>query len=72
MKSISSVKYRENSVFLQVISKEEVECAIMKENSSRFRLAHASPTLKENLHCDLGQSREGPMTRDVLSSQEQP
>ena len=56
MKSISSAEHRENGVLLQAISKEEVGYAIMKENSSRFRLAHASPTLEGNLYRDLGQS----------------
>ena len=71
MKSISSVEYRKNGVLLQAISKEEVEYAIMKENSGRFRLAYTSPTLEGNLYNDLGPSGEGPMTNDILNSQEQ-
>ena len=70
MKLISSVKHKEKGVLIQAISKEEVEYAIMKENSSRFRLACASPTLEGYLCCDLGPSEEGPMRRDTLNSQE--
>ena len=55
---------------MQASSKEEAEQAIMKENSSRFRLACISPLLEGNLHHELGPSGEGPLSRDILTSQE--
>lgn len=70
MKSIRSVEYRDNGVLIQASSKEEVEHAIMKENSSRFRLAYTSLLLEGNLHHELGPSGEGPLSRDILTSQE--
>ena len=36
MKSINNVEHRENGVLMQTSTKEEVEHAIMKENSNRF------------------------------------
>ena len=71
LKSIDSVEYRENGVLLQATSKEEVEYAIMKENSCRFRLAYTSPILQGDLHDSLGPSGEGSLTNDILTSQEQ-
>ena len=55
---------------MQTSTKEEVEHAIMKENSNRFRLACTSPTLEGNLYHELGPSGEGPLSRDILTSQE--
>ena len=43
MKSISSVEYSVNGTVIRSLTKLEIEEAIMKENSSRFRLAHSSP-----------------------------
>ena len=43
----------------------------MKENSARFRLAYSSPTLDSEMRCALGPSGEGPLTKDILTSQEQ-
>ena len=71
MKSISSVEHRDNGVLLQASTKEAVEFAIMKENSNRFRLAYSSPLLEGNLHFELGPSGEGPLSADILGSQEQ-
>ena len=59
MKSINNVECRDNGALMQASSKEEVEYAIMKENSNRFRLACTSPTLEGNLHYELGPSGEG-------------
>ena len=70
MKSINNVEYRDNGVLIQTSTKEELEHAIMKENSNRFRLAYTSPTLEGNLHHELGPSGEGPLSRDILTSQE--
>ena len=71
MKSISSVEHRDNGVLLQASTKEAVEFAIMQENSNRFRLAYSSPLLEGNLHFELGPSGEGPLSADILGSQEQ-
>ena len=71
MKLISSVECRNNGVLLQALSKEEVEHAIIKENSNRFWLAYTSPTLEDYLHCELGPSGEGPLSIDMHASQEQ-
>ena len=62
---------RESGVLIQATTKEEVECAIMKENSARFRLAYTSPTLNDDMHGDLGPSREGNLAKDILNNQEQ-
>ena len=70
MKSINNIECRDNGVLTQASSKEEVEHAIMKENSNRFRLAYTSPTLEGNLCHKLGPSGEGPLLRDILTSQE--
>ena len=43
----------------------------MKENSARFRLAYSSPTLDSKMCYALGLSGEGPLAKDILTSQEQ-
>ena len=43
----------------------------MKENSVRFRLAYSSPNLDSTMCCALGPSGECPLTKDILTSQEQ-
>ena len=43
----------------------------MKENSSRFRLACASPMLDDELCEELGLSGEGDLSIDILNSQQQ-
>ena len=70
MKSINNVECRDNGVLTQASSKEEVEHAIMKENSNRFWLAYTSPTLEGDLCYKLGPSGEGPLSRDILTSRE--
>ena len=70
MKSINNVEHRDNSALMQASSKEEVEHAIMKENSHQSRLAYTSPTLEGDLCHKLGPSGEGPLSRDILTSQE--
>ena len=69
LKAIKRVEYRENGVLIQAITKEEVEYAIMKENSARFRLAYSSPTLDSKMCYALGPSGEGPLAKDILTSQ---
>ena len=70
MKSIRSIEHRDNGLLLQVLSKVEVKCAIMKENSNRFRPAYASPTLEGYLCYELGPSGEGTFSSKILTSQE--
>ena len=70
MKSINNVEHRDNGVLMQASSKEEVEHAIMKEKSNRFRLTCISPTLEGNRCHKLGLSGEGLLSRDILTSQE--
>ena len=71
LKAIKRVEYRENGVLIQAITKEEVEFAIIKENSARFRLAYSSPILDSKMCCKLGPSGEDPLVKDILTSQEQ-
>ena len=39
----------------------------MKENFSRFRLAHSSPVLDDELCKELGLSGEGDLSKDALN-----
>ena len=71
MKSINKVEHVEEGNLVQVVTKEEVENAIMKENSSRFRLAYSSPLLNDELSEELGLSGEGSLSKDILGSQSQ-
>lgn len=71
MKSINKVEFKEEGVLVQVVTKEEVENAIMKENSSRFRLACSSPLLNDELSAELGLSGEGNLVKEILGSQSQ-
>ena len=43
MKSISSVEYSINGTIIRSMSKLELEEAIIRENSTRFKLAYSSP-----------------------------
>ena len=71
MKTINSAEYRDNRVLIQVMSKAEVERVITKENETRFKLAYSSPTLKSDMHMDLGLSGDRPLTREIIGSQRQ-
>ena len=71
MKSINKVEYKEEGTLVQVVTKEDAENAIMKENSSRFRLAYSSPLLDDELCEELGLSGEGNLSKDILGSQSQ-
>jgi hypothetical protein len=46
--------------------KEEVEWAIMKENTGCFRLAYTLLLLERELHEDLGILGEGKLIEDLL------
>ena len=59
MKAINRVENKEEGVLVQVTTKSEIENAIMKENSLRFRLACSSPLLENTLYEELGPSGEG-------------
>ena len=54
---------------MQVSTKSEVENATMKENSNRFCLACSSPLLENKLCRELGSSKEGNLSKDLLESQ---
>ena len=71
MKLISSVEHRNNSVLLQVSSKEKVEHANLKENSNRFRLACTFLTLEGCLCYELGPLGKGPLLINFFTSQKQ-
>ena len=59
MKTISCAEHRENRVLIQVMNKEDVKRAIMKENAARFELAYSSLMLSLELSDDLGRVGEG-------------
>ena len=42
----------------------------MKENLVRFYLIYSSLVLKDDIYKELGLSREGELTKDMLSNQE--
>ena len=69
MKSINKVEHKEEGTLVQVVTKKEVENAIMKENSSRFRLACSSPLLDNKLSEEMGLLGEGDLSKDTLGSQ---
>ena len=62
------MEQKENGVLIQVVSKKEVERAVMKENITRFNLAYLYLILNEDLHAGLGLSREVALSKEVLSS----
>ena len=68
MKFINKVECREEGILVQVVPKEEVENAIMKENSSRYRLACSSPLLDDELCEELGLLGEGNLSKEILTS----
>ena len=71
LKAINRVEYREGGELIQVSIKNEVENSIMRENSSRFRLAYSALILDDNNCKELGPSGEGKLSKEILNSQEQ-
>ena len=71
MKSINKVECKEKGTLVQVVTREDAENAIMKENPSRFRLAYSSPLLDDELCEELGLSGDGNLSKDILGSQSQ-
>ena len=71
MKSINKVEHKEEGVLVQVTTQDEVENAIMKENSTQFRLACSSLIFKDEMCKELDPSGEGRLAQDILGSQEQ-
>ena len=51
---------------IQVLIKEEVEWAIIKENTGYFRLAYILSLLKEDLYEDLSILGKGKLAEDLL------
>ena len=70
MNTINRVEYREDGVLIQVNTKEEVENAVIQENSSRFRLAYSALILEDGLCTELGLSGEGDLSKDILQNQQ--
>ena len=68
MRLIDKVEHEEYSYLIQVSSQEKLEAAIMKKNSSRFKLACNSFLLEGNLHLELGLSDEGKLAEEILSN----
>ena len=68
LKAINRVEYREDEELIQVSTKNEVENAIMKENSSRFRFVYSLLILEDFMCKELGLSGEGNLTQDILNS----
>ena len=50
-------------------TKDEVESAIIKDNSDRFRLVNSSPLLRGDICSQLGISGEGVLADEMLSNQ---
>ena len=71
LKTINRVEYREGGELIQVSTKYEVENVIMRENSSRFRLAYTALILEDKIYKELGLSGEGNVSKKILNSQEQ-
>ena len=72
MRAIDRVEFRDGSDLVQVCNKTDVEAAIMKENTGRFKLAYSSPFLNDNLLEQLGISGEGPLVGQILKQQQLP
>ena len=53
-------------MIIQVTNKEDVERAIIKENTARFKLAYSSPILSLELSDDLERLGEGRSSQDIL------
>ena len=68
MKAINRVEYREEGKLIQFNTKEEVENAIMQENSSRFRLAYSTLILEDGLCAELSLLGEGNLSKDILQT----
>ena len=60
------MEYKEEGVLIQVITKEEVENMIMKENSLQFALLYSSPILEDDLYEALGPLGEGSLVKDII------
>ena len=71
MKFINKAECNEEGILVQVVTREDAENTMMKENSSRFRLAYSSPLLYDELCEDLGLLGEGNLSKDILWSQSQ-
>ena len=68
MNKINRVQYREGSELFKVTTKEEMKNAIMKENSSWFRLAYSSSVLEDNLCQELSLSGKRDLSIVILHS----
>ena len=68
MNAINQVEYREEGVLIQVNTKEEVENTVIRENSSRFRLAYFTLILEDGLHIELSLSGEGNLSKAILQT----
>ena len=68
MKAIDKVEFRDRGDLIIVLTKNAVESAIMKENSSRFKLAHVSQLLKGDLHNQLSMLEEGLLSKEILNN----
>ena len=70
MNAINRVEYREEGILIQVNTKEEVENAVIRENSSRFRLTYSALILEDRLYIELGLSGEGDLSKDIFQNQQ--
>ena len=66
MNAINRVEYREEGVLIQVNTKEVVENIVIRENSSRFRLAYSTLILEDELCIELGLLGEGDLSKAIL------
>ena len=70
MNAINRVEYREDSVLIQINTKEEIENTVIRENSSRFRLAYSTLILEDGLYTELSLSGEGDLSKAILQTQQ--
>jgi len=68
MRSIDKVEYREYSCLIQISFQEKVEEAMIKKNSSRFKLTYNSSLLECDLYSDLGLLDKGKLSEEILSN----
>ena len=66
MKSIDKVEYYEQEQLIQVFMKDEVEQAIMRQNTGQFKLGHSLPLLEGELCEELSISGEDKLLEDLL------
>ena len=68
LKVIDKVEFRDRGDLIIVSTKDAIESTIMKENSSRFKLACISQLLEGDLCDQLGMLGEGILSEEILNN----